>query len=161
MTILDERQRRLAERVERRLWTYMPLRASGSRVEVTCHNHIAVLRGIVRSRTLKGTLEALARHVEGIREVRNELVCDTDLEIELARRLALDDGTRAFAHRLRARVLLGNVDLHGMVGSSEESEAVENVARSVPGVRRVVNHLRLVEVARPKAGPKEEPVYAT
>lgn len=80
---------------------------------------------------------------------------------ETQRRLALDDGTRAFAHRLRVPVLLGNVDLHGMVGSPEESEAVADVARSVPGVQRVVNHLRLVEVERPKAGPKQEPVYAT
>lgn len=138
---LEERDRRMAERIERRLRGYGPLRASGSRIQVDCHNHIAVLRGHVRSRALMGTAAGLVRGMDGVREVRNELVCDTLLEVEIAQRLAADPRTKAFAHRVRGRVLLGSVDLRGRVPEEVAGRAVEEIAAGTPGVRAVRNHL--------------------
>lgn len=154
---MSDRQERLARQVETMIESYTPWRASGSRVQVSCHNHICTLRGIARSRTLKSLAAALARRVEGVREVRNELVCDTDLQVEVSRRLAADERTRAVAPSVTVRVLLGAVDLHGLVADEAARRAVAKVAGEVPGVVQVVNHLRDGTVPPP---PLAEPQAA-
>jgi Mg2+/Co2+ transporter CorC/osmotically-inducible protein OsmY len=98
------------------------------------------LSGHVRTQELKMAAHELAAATRGVLSVDNQLIADDELVVSteqavLAAGLPLD--------RLEVSALLGQVTLRGQVVRPEDREAAERIARRVPGVESVVNHLRL------------------
>jgi osmotically-inducible protein OsmY len=81
-------------------------------------------------------VEVLVQEIRGVRAVRNELVVDRDLTLEVAHALAVDPRTRPF--RIQVGATHGWIHLNGEVPSEEDCMAVEEVAACVPQVRGIV-----------------------
>jgi uncharacterized protein YrrD len=108
---------------------------------------VTVLDGVV---TMEGNVQAsghasmaawLARQVPGVRQVRNLLVGDDDLEIAVAG--ALSRAERPHGMRAQVESFLGVVTLRGQAPNDEARTAAEKVSSEVRGVRGVVNELRV------------------
>jgi osmotically-inducible protein OsmY len=94
------------------------------------------LQGRVRTTDLKRAAEELARGVRGVLSVTNDVLADD----EIARQVE-DAMAELRVADVEVRVLLGQVTLRGWVESPEQRRAAAHLARSVPGVRSVVNEL--------------------
>jgi uncharacterized protein YrrD len=108
---------------------------------------VAVLDGVV---TLEGNVQTsghatmaarLAQQVPEVRGVRNLLVADDDLEIEVAGALGREERTRGV--RAQVESFLGTITLAGQAPNEEARSAAEEIASQVRGVRNVVNKLRV------------------
>jgi osmotically-inducible protein OsmY len=107
---------------------------------------VRVAQGIV---TLEGHVPAhgfghmaaqIARRITGVRQVRDRLVADDDLQVAVAVALGRDPRTRAVQPRVR--VDRGRVTLIGRASDAPTRAAAGAVAAAVPGVRGVANQLR-------------------
>ncbi|MER3469191.1 MAG: hypothetical protein C4314_04385, partial [Thermoflexus sp.] len=78
----------LRAKVEERLYRYDPLRVNFHLIRVDAVDGRVVLSGVVPSTAMKRMAEMLARAVPGVREVRNELISDPEIEADLGLRLA-------------------------------------------------------------------------
>jgi osmotically-inducible protein OsmY len=121
-------------------------------VHVSANDDCVVLTGIVRSRTAREMAERLAQNVPGVARVDNQLVADADVEIAVAQALATDARTASAFPGLLVGVVFGIVYLKGTAPTSQIKDAATEVARTVPGVRRVSNEL--IVLSEPKAAPK-------
>jgi osmotically-inducible protein OsmY len=83
--------------------------------------------------------------VEGLLEIKSNLVGDDRLAADLALALGQDRRTRDLPMGIYPR--LGVVRLSGAVHNGQQKAAAEEIARKFPGVRSVVNDL----VVDPKA----------
>jgi len=143
--------------VREALLQYDPIRTSDSPIEVTCNDGLVTLSGVTRSRPMKHMAEILARQVPGVREVRNELVTDPDIEASAALALGMDEHLRKAGGRIRVKSILGVLYLEGDVAAAtlEEAEALkeraEEIAEQVEGVIRVVSFLRAREAGEEAA----------
>ncbi len=133
----------LKAKVEEALWYYEPLRQSLSPVSVEVDDGVVVLRGVVPTRIIKFHTLKLARSIPGVREVRDELLTDSDLEVAVGMALARDGRTKDLLGHISANATYGTVVLTGYVESEEDKALVETIARQVPGVRRIVNRLHV------------------
>ena len=160
------RDEELSLAVREALLHYDPIRSSDSPIHVTCDDGLVILSGVTRSRPMKRMAEVLARQVPGVREVRNELVTDTDIEAAAALALGMDEHLRKAGGRIRVKSILGVLYLEGDVAAAtlEEAEELrtraEEIAEQVKGVIRVVNFLRAHEVGD-EVVTGEEPAAAT
>ncbi|GAC1565719.1 MAG: hypothetical protein NVS3B14_04420 [Ktedonobacteraceae bacterium] len=77
--------------------------------------------------------------VEGLLEIKNTLVADDQLAADLALALGQDPRTRDLPIGVYPR--LGAVRLSGAVHNGQQKAAAEEIARTFPGVRSVVNDL--------------------
>jgi hypothetical protein len=139
------------------LWEYDPIRHFELPIEVKVQDGVVELRGYVRTRTSKTVAGELARSVPGVRQVQNNLISDTELDMAVAMALANDERTREYCPQILVRVMLGTVHLVGHVPSAEVKAAAEEVARSVPGVRGVLNRLEAPPAPPPAGEPVAEP----
>jgi hypothetical protein len=107
---------------------------------------VRVAQGIV---TLEGHVPAhgfghmaaqIAGRIPGVRQVRDWLVADDDLQVAVAVALGRDPRTRAVQPRVR--VDSGRVTLIGRAPDEPTRAAAGAVAAAVPGVRGVANQLR-------------------
>ncbi len=137
------------------LWGYDPIRHFELPIEVKAQDGVVELRGYVRTRASKAVAGELARAVPGVREVHNNLISDTDLDLAVAMALANDERTAKYSPNVLVRAMLGTVHLVGHVPSVEVKAAAEEVAHGVPGVRAVLNRLEA-----PPAPPAAEEVVA-
>ncbi len=137
----------LRAKVEERLYRYDPLRVNFHLIRVDARDGRVVLDGVVPSTTMKRMAETLARAIPGVREVQNNLVADPEIEAELGLRLAADPELSPPQARVLVTSVQGDVTLAGWVPSEAARERAEQIARSIRGVRNVVNNLR-VKVAR-------------
>jgi|GEM_PF-891408 len=162
------------------LWNSESIRQSQPRLAVETRDGTVELRGNVRSRAIKEIAADLARRVPGVREVINNLVTDTDLEIQAAAALVRDRRTRLFTDKIVVKSILGRVRLRGRVASEEIKVAAEELVAQIPGVHTVVNDLEapprlkpapaaakpatpvrpVTPPARPTAPPPAEPAPA-
>jgi osmotically-inducible protein OsmY len=147
----EQLEQNLAARVEQALWADSRLRSSDTLVRVAAARDGAVtLEGHVRGDILRYLCGRLAAQVPGVSRVTNKLVADTDLENDVAMALALDPGVQIFTDKLVVKVILGVVQLTGVIAAADLAAAeaaraqAERVARAVPGVREVVNNARAV-----------------
>jgi uncharacterized protein YrrD len=110
-------------------------------VRVTVLDGVVTLEGNVQTSGHASMAAWLAQQVPGVRQVRNLLVGDDDLEIAVAGALGSDERT----HGLRAQVesFLGVVTLTGQAPNDAARAAAEKVASEMRGVRRVVNKLQV------------------
>lgn len=116
-------------------------------LEVRVWDGIATLEGYVPSRGIRKRLEAQARSVSGLREVRGTLV--TDDELVQGVRCALGEDLRTRMLRPRVRSVLGLICLEGEAPDEHTREAASEVAATVSRVRGVINRLRVGEKESP------------
>jgi hypothetical protein len=102
---------------------------------------IVTLEGSVPARGLGSMAARLAGGVKGVRQVRDWLVADDDLQVAVAAALNRDLRTRGIQPRVR--VDAGGVRLIGRASDEQTRAIAGEVATGVPGVRGVDNRLRL------------------
>jgi hyperosmotically inducible protein len=124
-------------------------RVKGRQVSVETVNASVTLRGKVDSEEAKGAAESVAKAVDGVTSVRNDLqvvspgdrktidASDKDITQEVEGRLSKD----AQLKKVDVRTDGGAVILTGAVPSIGASARASELARWVPGVRSVKNEL--------------------
>ncbi len=122
--------------VEEALMSYPPIRESSCPINMEVRDGRVELSGIVRSLAMKEMASRLAWGVPGVREVVNNLLVDSQLEEEVARRIASDPQTRPWARSIRVQVIRGQVRLKGNV-PPEARETIRKVAAGTPGILSV------------------------
>lgn len=132
-------------------------------LRVTVKDGVVTLEGHVSSRLRAEHIEAAVATVPGVRAVDNRLVCDDELEVQVAQALGADPRTRARPIAVHARH--GVVTLSGRVPEAAVAEAATAVAAALPSVRAVVNRIEAPGFV-PDETPLSEPlpgqeVYAT
>ncbi|MCS6964175.1 BON domain-containing protein [Thermoflexus sp.] len=138
----------LRARVEERLYRYDPLRVNFHLIRVDARDGRVILEGVVPSTAMKRMAEILARSIPGVREVQNDLVADPEIEAELGLRLAADPELSSPQARVLATSVQGDVTLAGWVPNEAARQRAEQIARSIRGVRNVVNNLQVKMVVR-------------
>ncbi len=127
--------------------------ATVSLVKVDVHNHAVTLSGQVHSAQERSKVDAAARSVSGVTKVddrlvvnpkaptANEIAGDLALQARVKGALAAQTGVNALNVQVsvHGRVVL----LEGTVRSRTVHALVLETASSVPGVRRVIDHLRI------------------
>jgi len=124
-------------------------RIRGGQISVGTVNGAVSLRGKVDSDNAKAAAASVARAVDGVKSVRNDLrvvppgdrkaihASDTDITRRVEGRLAKD----AQLKKVDVRTNGGAVILTGAVSSIDASAHASELARGVPGVRMVKNEL--------------------
>ncbi|HEY7066393.1 MAG TPA: BON domain-containing protein [Chloroflexota bacterium] len=138
---------RVSESIDR----YEPIRASGSRIQVTMRQGGVVLTGRVRSQPLKVMAERLGAAAAGGRPFSSELISDPDVDVAVATALALDARTNLAP--VYVECSLGVIRLRGTVPGAAMVAAASEIARGVAGVVEVQNEL----VAGPELPPPPPP----
>jgi hyperosmotically inducible protein len=122
-------------------------RAPGTSVNVETTKGMVFLRGKVESEAEKKAAEGIARGIEGVQAVRNELqvvpgsakkvveVKDDEITTQVKNRIKADPKLSS----LDVRTDSGVVTLQGKVPSIMDSARASQMAREVPGVRAVRN----------------------
>jgi osmotically-inducible protein OsmY len=141
--------RKLEAAVNRAVLSFEPLRMCRHSMSVQVNDGRVRLTGAVRTTTMKLVAEELARRVPGVQEVQNDLVSDSELQLQVAQRLAADPRTRLLTDVVTVRSFLGTVHLGGQVDSGTRREAAAKVAGEVKGVRQVLDELQLEERTTP------------
>jgi hyperosmotically inducible protein len=127
-------------------------RVSGSYINVDTQNGTVMLRGKVGSADEKRAAEEVARSIDGVGTVKNELQVvssaerkmvnakDNDLKNSIQRRITTDPSLKD--SDIEVRVDAGVVTLMGDVKDIGSRARASEVARAVPGVKYVKNELR-------------------
>lgn len=153
----------LEEAAREALQRYGTLRIWGHALQIQASHGVVTLEGHVRTIGSKETAERLIRQVPGIREVKNNLYVDTDLEIAVAQALAADPRTVDGFPGILVGCAFGEIFLKGSVASQDMKKAAGEIAARVPGVREVTNELAAPEppkpapAAKPAAKPAPKP----
>ncbi len=107
---------------------------------------VVTLKGNVRTKRPRERIAELAAGVEGATALRNQVVDDIDLELEIGQALSRS-GVQRNAD-VYARSTLGEVALFGSAPSSRAVDDIVRVISRVPGVRSVRSR---IEVGTPAA----------
>jgi hyperosmotically inducible periplasmic protein len=128
---------------------YADNRVPGTDVNVETQKGTVFLRGKVDSDAAKAAAEEIAKGIDGVKSVKNELQVvakadkkmveakDEDLTKQVKTRLQSD----ARLKKVDVRVDNGVVTLQGKVASIADSARASQLARGVPGVRAVKNDM--------------------
>jgi len=148
---------RLTVKIDTALWS--DLRFWGKQISVETELGVVTLRGKVDSEETKKMAAEIARRIEGVKQVRNELQI-----VPHERRAEVDARDQAIARALEeqfkrdpqlqnavidARVDAGVVTLRGQVRSPAASARAVELARAAPGVRSVKNELSSAQLTKP------------
>jgi hyperosmotically inducible protein len=126
---------------------YADDRVSGTQINVDTMQGMVHLRGKVDSAAAKAAAEEVARGIEGVRGVKNELQVvpassqklveakDEEITKQVKRRFEADPKLKS----LDVRADNGVVTLQGQLPSIADSARASQMAREVPGVRAVRN----------------------
>jgi len=131
----------LQQEVEAALFDLTPLHVDLKAVTVRVLDGILYLEGNISSALRSDIVTDQVLGVPGILEIKNNLVADDTLAGDLARALASDERTRDLPIGVYPR--LGIVRLKGAVRTSQQRAAAEEIVRSFPGVRSVINELSI------------------
>ncbi|MFN8476039.1 MAG: BON domain-containing protein [Anaerolineae bacterium] len=148
LEIDDQTQSAIIER----LHNHQALRQSRDSINVAFAGGVATLSGIVRTPVHVELAVATVAGTPGVKEVRNELLTDTKIELDAANRLALDPRTRLTTDQVTIASLHGSLLLTGRCDSAEQKAAALELATYVPGVVEVVDGLKV-------APPPARPIY--
>jgi hyperosmotically inducible periplasmic protein len=126
-------------------------RVKGSQIKVETTHGVVALQGKVDSPEAKGAATEIARGIDGVKEVKNELqvvspsqrkaVDANDKEITRHVQDRLSKDARLKNAKIDVRTDKGVVTLTGEVPSISLSARASELAREVPGVRSVRNDL--------------------
>ena len=145
----------LKESVERAIWKDDVLRAiEYYEIDVRTKNGIVHLNGHITNSTSRIRIESAIRSVPGILEVRNHLVLDDKLTLEVAGAL----GT--LEHRYGCKFFTGSshgvISISGIVSNENVKLLAERCAAENPNVRGVINRVRVSGALEPE--PQDLPV---
>jgi osmotically-inducible protein OsmY len=112
------------------------------RVEVSAQAGIVLLKGWVPDVSTKRRVEAVARSIEGVVDVQNELDTQMAVAARVQHALLSDPRTELSAIDV-ANQSSGVIALEGVVDSVEVREAAKEIADETPGVLSVVNALKV------------------
>jgi osmotically-inducible protein OsmY len=104
-------------------------------IHVDVHRGLVELTGHVRTEVQRRAAEDAARSVAGVRAVRDRLVDDETLQLEVAQALAEDPVVRQA--QLKVYCALGEVTLVGQLPSAAALRTAIELAGAVPGVREL------------------------
>lgn len=128
-------------------------------ISVTVRSNLVYLRGAVRDTRHKMLAQTLAHQVQGVHEVQNELVADTDVERQIGDLLACAEQVNG--GDVQAQVALGRVWLRGTVPTSAVHHWITQQVRNIHGVAVVHDEIMVAAAAAPKQIPMTMPhVYA-
>jgi osmotically-inducible protein OsmY len=113
-----------------------------SGVEVSAEAGVVRLTGWVPSTAAKRRAEAIARSIEGVVDVQNELDTQATLTTRVQRALLSDPRTELSAIEVTNHQG-GVITLKGRVDSAEVADAAQEIAAEQPGVLSVVNDLKV------------------
>jgi osmotically-inducible protein OsmY len=136
----------LQQEVENILFDLTPLHVDFKGMKVRVLDGVLYLDGNMSSSLRGDIVRDQALGVQGLLEIRNQLVGDDKLAGDLAMALGRDERTRDLPIGVYPR--LGIVRLSGAVHTQQQKEAAEEITRQFPGVRSVINDL----IVDPKAG---------
>ena len=123
------------------------------KIDVTTFRGVVQLNGFVDSQAAKDQATKVARTVEGVQDVHNnltvqatdrtpgEVVDDTAITAKVKAALIGNDETKA--RQINVTTREGVVQLSGFVDDEQEKYMAENVARGVNGVQDVMNDLEV------------------
>lgn len=138
----DETAKKVALRALDLLEQQQALRTTTSAIVVEASPGELALKGRVRTNTLRNLAQRLARSAVNGWQLRNELISDEQLALDIAARLASDP--RTATADVRCEMFLGVAHLKGMVHGKEQQQAVVEVVRQVPGVVGVNDYLTVI-----------------
>lgn len=126
-----------------------------------------LLTGAVETSALDQQAEEIARKVEGVKQVYNEIqITDTvdmrtrlrDTRIEVKVKFAVMAGAGVRYANYRWRAINGTVYLFGTAQTDEELDAVYDKVRGLTEVERLITHLRIKpkETVAPPDPPRPE-----
>ena len=125
---------------------------SASATEVETRDGVVTLSGSAGSAVKKQLTAEYAKDVDGVKEVRNDLVVpgarpapetvgervdDASITAQVKTTLLFSKSTHALATKVRTRD--GVVTLHGKAGSAAERDLATRIAEDINGVKRVDN----------------------
>jgi osmotically-inducible protein OsmY len=129
----------LQQEVESILFDFTPLHIDLKGMNIGVLDGVLYLDGNISS-SLRGDIAVdQVSGVAGLLEIKNNLVGDDKLAADLAAALGNDSRTRDLPIGVYPR--LGVVLLNGTVQNGQQKAAAEEIARSFPGVRSVINEL--------------------
>jgi osmotically-inducible protein OsmY len=118
-----------------------------TRIRTTVSNGVVTLEGAVDFWSEHDDAARCVRNLAGVREVKNLIAVEPPaISPEAIRRTiegALERHAMHAAKHVEIAVADGKVVLNGDVPSWAERSAVEGAVRGTPGVRGVINHLRI------------------
>jgi hyperosmotically inducible protein len=122
-------------------------------IDVTTFRGVVQLNGFVDTATAKTEATRVARSVEGVQEVHNNLTVKAsdrtagevidDTAITAKVKAALIGNNETKARQINVTTREGVVQLSGFVDDEQEKYMAENVARGVNGVQDVMNDLEV------------------
>ncbi len=133
----------LVHRVYGALDKLEPLCGSGLPVQVHVRSGVVTLSGVVASYPIKAQAIDAAHSVPGVHQVRDNLLTDTEIEVQIVFSLSADPRTRDAAHAIAVTAVNGMVSLDGHAPSCTIVQAAEGIAADVLGVRAVSNRLQV------------------
>ncbi|MFN8498556.1 MAG: BON domain-containing protein [Anaerolineae bacterium] len=135
-----------------RLHNHQALRQAHDSITIGFADGVATLSGIVRTPVHVELAVTTAQTTPGVKDVRNEMLSDTEIELDAANRLALDPRTRLTTDQVTIASLHGSLLLTGRCDSAEQKAAALELATQVPGVVEVVDGLKV-------GPPPPRPIY--
>lgn len=139
----DQKASAVADQVYDLLWSEQALRTTTADIEIGAVEGAVALNGRVRTRVQRQQAERLARAGLNGWQLRNNLIADDQLAIDLAGRLAADPRTATANVRIDA--YLGVVYLRGVVHGAEQHAAVLALVGQVPHVVKVEDDLTVLQ----------------
>ncbi len=124
---------------------YPPFRELLLPIDVKVDGGTITLEGWVRTPAMKHVATLLTQEVPGVKAVENKLFVDDELERAVALALEQEPSLEDDFPGIHVDVLAGIVTLWGEVTSDIERQKAAEIAASVPGVRKVVNDLKIKE----------------
>ena len=131
----------LQQEVEDALFDLTPLHVDMKAITIRVLDSVLYLDGNISSSLRSDIVTDQVLGVPGLLEIKNNLVADDTLANDLARALGNDERTRDLPIGVYPR--LGIVRLNGAVRTEQQRVAAEEIVRSFPGVRSVINELRV------------------
>lgn len=129
----------LQQEVEAAIFDFAPLHIEMKGINVRVLDSVLYLDGNISSALRSDTVSDQVLGVQGVLEVKNNLVPDDLLAADLAMALGRDSRTRDLPIGVYPR--LGVVRLSGAVHNGLQKAAAGEIARQFPGVRSVINDL--------------------
>ncbi|MGB4677312.1 MAG: BON domain-containing protein [Aggregatilineales bacterium] len=135
----SERDMELQEIVNERLESDSVVRELDIPLETEVLDGVVTVTGVARSRMTRERILYLVASTPGVKKVIDNLVTDPEIETEIARLVAADPSIRPRLFKVSS--YMARVTLYGEVESEEERQAILTLARSVAGVRDILDYL--------------------
>lgn len=129
----------LQQEVEAILFDLTPMHVDLKGITIRVLDSVLYLDGNISSSLRADIAQDQVYGVQGLLEIKNNLVGDDQLAADLARELGQDPRTRDLPIGVYPK--LGVVRLSGAVHTAAQKAAAEEIARKFPGVRSVINDL--------------------